>query len=166
MTDPLSLGDFLAEDHEKIDESLTLLERMLERDGADAVRHFQGMAERLENHMGWEEKVLFPAVPPSSRPLERHVESLRIDHERIRRVMNELGSAISEGRCSEARALLDDLRVYLEGHNRDEEYGIYVEADRVLDAEAKRRMMDLFENMKEGTGGGNPRRFDAGTPER
>ncbi|MBI4564147.1 MAG: hemerythrin domain-containing protein [Planctomycetes bacterium] len=144
MADPFSLDDFLAEDHKKIDEYLIFLVRALEKNSADAARPLQTMAERLDHHMEWEEKVLFPAVPPSPRLASRHVESLTIDHERIRRVMNELASAISHRQFSEACHAADDLRVFLQGHNRDEEYGIYVEADRVLGASERRRMAESF----------------------
>ena len=140
------MEELLAADHQLIDELLASLGKALEAGVTeDAGRHFRAMADRLGHHMEWEEAELFPAVPPSPRMAARHVESLKIDHERIRRTLGELSVAIERKQGPQARAALDDLRVFLAGHNGDEEVGIYREADRVLDAEEKLRMTRSFQ---------------------
>ena len=37
------------------------------------------------------------------------------------------------------------LRTLLQGHNYDEEHGVYVEADRLLAAVERRRLIERFE---------------------
>ena len=74
----------------------------------------------------------------------RHVESLKIDHERFRRTPGEFSIAIERRQGPQARAAPDDLQVFLAGHNGDDEVGIYREADRILDPEEKRRLTRSF----------------------
>lgn len=85
----------------------------------------------LEYHMRWEEEKLFPAaahlVPAKT------IESLLIDHERIRRSLDE--------------GDLEQLRVFLEGHNRDEEFGIYPAADKGLSEKARMKLIESFRGI-------------------
>jgi hypothetical protein len=102
------------------------------------------MVDRLGHHMQWEEDRLFPIVPPSPRMAARHLESLRIDHERIRRALADLALALERKELPAARSVLEELNIFLAGHNGDEEVGVYREADRVLDATEKLRLAQSF----------------------
>jgi len=140
-----SLEDLLTADHRVIDGLLKSIGQALAAGSMEAAgAQCRVMAGSLGHHMEWEESDLFPAVPPSARMSARHVESLLIDHERIRRTIQELGLALEGRQLQAARESLDDLTVFLAGHNDDEELGIYREADRVLGDEVKIRLARSF----------------------
>lgn len=92
---------------------------------------FEQLRDELERHIRWEEEHLFPAVERAGgNAVARHLDSLRADHEVIREAM--------------ADGNVERLRVLLAGHNWDEEHGVYVDADRLLDAEERRELLARF----------------------
>lgn len=134
-----SVDDVLGDDH------LALGKRLEELRAAPAPEAFRRFEARLRGHMTWEEKTLFPAVRARATAAEaRSLESLEIDHERIRETLDGVAAALGAGDVEAASRGLAGLEIYLRGHNYDEEHGVYVEADRYLSAEERRRLLDAF----------------------
>ena len=111
----------------------------------EALTILETFAQGLKAHMSWEEELLFPAVLAHATPTQRRsIESLQIDHERLRDTLTDLRSTLSAGDFEAARTLEDWLEKLLKGHNYDEEHGVYVEADQDLSVEERRGMIDQF----------------------
>ena len=75
----------------------------------------------------------------------RSIESLEIDHERLRDTLKDLEAAVAAGDVAGAGGIVRWLGTLLQGHNYDEEHGVYVEADRLLSPDERRRLMERFE---------------------
>jgi len=102
-------------------------------------------ARGLAHHMTWEDEVLFPAVKAVAGAKERRsIESLEIDHERLRDTLRSLESSLGDGDFAGALTLVRWLETLLRGHNYDEEHGVYVEADRLLLPAERQQMIDRF----------------------
>jgi hypothetical protein len=92
--------------------------------------------------MAWEDQFLFPAVKRVATAKERRsIESLEIDHDRLRDTLGSLESTLAAGDFGTAGTLVRWLRTLLAGHNYDEEHGVYVEADRLLSRADRRRLI-------------------------
>lgn len=146
MSETPSISDDLTSDHERIDACFRDLVDALGETPEAARRSLDELDRGLRRHMTWEEMVLFPAVlqaaPVTYR--RRAVDSLCSDHDCIRTTLTVLRAEILSGRREAAVRSLETLRVLLAGHNRDEEIGVYGDADRLLPADERRRILDLF----------------------
>jgi hypothetical protein len=142
MDGPSSLDDALTEDHVQLDAFLrTLLQSTMQRD-PDCLAALDLFERRLLRHMTWEEGALFPALREGgNRSLLRNLESLVIDHDRLRESLAALRSQIQEGQWPKADRSIETLGVFLEGHNRDEEKGAYTAADQRISDLYRRRLL-------------------------
>ena len=80
----------------------------------------------LLHHIAFEEEALFPALKGIA---DRTIESLKIDHEIIRGHLDRLVSFAEAGDKAGQADTAATLEIYLQGHNRDEEFGVYREID-------------------------------------
>lgn len=146
MTDSgASVDDLLGEDHEKLGKVLEALTESVLAGSPKASAILAEFSRGLACHMKWEEEGLFPAVREHATPEERRsIESLEIDHERIRGTLAGLGEALGAADGERARELVGLLDTYLKGHNYDEEHGVYAEADRYLPAGERNRLLEKF----------------------
>ena len=144
--DPDSLDDALRADHERLDALLSQLNSSLAAGPQAAAAALAPFSQGLKRHMAWEDESLFPAVKQVASTKERRsIESLEIDHERLRETLRSLESALAAGDVGAAEPLASWLSTLLQGHNYDEEHGVYVEADRLLDRDERRRLIERFE---------------------
>ena len=151
---PPSIDDRLGLDHERLDSLLEQCGRAVGARTGEASRLLDTFATALLAHMEWEEKHLFPAVKArSSARSQRSIESLEIDHERIRQTLSEARSGIDGSDWTGAAQALSNAAVFLEGHNYDEEHGVYVEADQLLGPDARRLLLEAFERAREAAKG-------------
>ena len=140
-----SVDDALRSDHERLDGLLVNLESAVAAGLLAAPRVLRSFADALLHHMSWEDQSLFPAVKRLASEKERRsIESLEIDHERLRDTLQSLESSLAAGDGATAGTLVDWLKTLLKGHNYDEEHGVYVEADRLLSHAERRRLIDRF----------------------
>jgi hemerythrin superfamily protein len=139
-----SIEDALSRDHEMIDAVFYRLSASLKDEASDARAPLEELVRRLGYHMQWEEDVLFPAARSVARISQKGIESLVLDHLRIRETLQWLETEIRQNHLDTARVVMDSLRVFLIGHNRDEEHGVYAEADRYLPPERRRQALEAF----------------------
>jgi len=143
--DPNSVDDVFGEDHQLLGALLERLRPAIVAGSPEAPQILETFAQGLKAHMNWEEELLFPAVSARATPAQkRSIESLEIDHERLRDTLSSLHSSLSAQDFGTAATLADWLETLLKGHNYDEEHGAYVEADRHLGVEERRAMIDRF----------------------
>ncbi|MBI2930594.1 MAG: hemerythrin domain-containing protein [Planctomycetes bacterium] len=140
-----SISDALQADHERLDGVFATLTDQIRERRPDAMETLEKLRTGLDNHIRFEEEVLFRAVRGATRayPL-RGIESLTIDHERIREMLAALRATVDRGDFAGAESAADELKVHLDGHNRDEEIGIYRDADRLLSEAEHARLLTIF----------------------
>jgi hypothetical protein len=142
---PTSLDDALTEDHVQLDGLFRHLRFALDRRDPAVEPARAEFERRLLRHMTWEEGTLFPALRAAQQDYpEKKIESLVIDHDRIREKLQELAAALRSLDWSAAARHGEDLWVLLEGHNRDEEKGVYTDADRKIPEAERRRLVGLW----------------------
>ncbi len=138
-----SVDDALTADHERLDGVLQALARSLPARPGETAALLAEFEQGLFPHMTWEEEALFPALLAAGYPAHR-VEGLIIDHRRIREALAELHSRLDGGDLARAAAAAEQVRIYLVGHNGDEEKILYPDADRLLPADQRRRLLKLW----------------------
>ncbi|HVE38291.1 MAG TPA: hemerythrin domain-containing protein [Planctomycetota bacterium] len=143
--DPDSVDDVFGEDHQVLGALLERLRSAIPERSPEALATLEAFTLGLRAHMSWEEELLFPAVfAHATSAQKRSIESLEIDHERLRETLSSLHSSLAAGDFATARTLADWLETLLRGHNYDEEHGVYVEADQYLTEELRRRLIEQF----------------------
>ena len=142
---PDSIDDVLGHDHQTLDEALRTFSEALQTRPEAARELLERLDGRLRVHMQWEEERLFPAVRARATAAQRRsLESLEIDHERLRETLEDMKAALNRGEIPAARRRLEDLLIFLQGHNYDEEHGVYVDADRLLSPRERRELLAAF----------------------
>lgn len=140
-----SVDDALGADHQRLDTLLLKLNAAVSAASAGAAEDLNRFSRALGHHMAWEDEHLFPVVKGVAGAKERRsIESLEIDHERLRDTLRSLESTVADGDFPAAGKLLGWLGTLLKGHNYDEEHGVYVDADRLLGAAERRQLIDRF----------------------
>lgn len=143
--DAKSIDDVLGDDHERLGCLLGQLRDQIRRREKNARQSLEQFDEGLVRHMTWEETALFPAVLDHATAAQRKsIESLYIDHERLRETLETLKSAVAEDDFSAADKSADWLETLLKGHNYDEEHGVYEESDKLLAVEERERLLGKF----------------------
>src|SRR5262245_43240545 len=133
MNDTASVDDALRADHERLDALLVQLEEAVSTASPTARDLLDPFDRALLHQLTWEARCLFPAVKALASAKERRsIESLEIDHERLRDTLRSLESTLAAEDYATAGSLVRWLGTLLQGHNYDEEHGVYVEADRLL----------------------------------
>jgi len=133
------IDDVLSADHLRLDGLFHRLEEWPSRGNLDALER------GLLPHMDWEEKVLFPALRPGLNAAKlKSLESLEIDHQRIRESLAAIREALTVIDLPLARKRIDLLKTFLKGHNAEEERGLYPDADSALNASERAALLELF----------------------
>jgi hemerythrin-like domain-containing protein len=141
----VSIDDTLGDDHERLGVILGQLREALGHGSEGAGELLKRFCGDLFRHMTWEEEDLFPAVRGRANPTQRRsIESLEIDHERLRETLTDLESALAAGDYGTAGRQVEWLEILLKGHNDDEEHGVYEEADRLLGSEERQGLLEKF----------------------
>jgi hemerythrin len=124
---PNPIRERMSGEHQRLERLLSELENAV--DGANAAtisRVFTELERGLAAHFDVEEKMLFPALPPGH---EAELRALRAEHERIRRMVDDLGirADLHTLRKDAAAELLAALRA----HAKREDRGVYEWAGRI-----------------------------------
>ena len=148
-THSTSVDDVLGDDHEILGKVLKRLLEAIPESPSEASAILADLDRDLGHHMKWEEEDLFPAVRErANQDQKRSIESLEIDHERIRETLKGLREALVADDRARATELSNLLHTYLRGHNYDEEHGVYVDADRLLTPIERSRLLGSFRSRQ------------------
>lgn len=140
-----SIDGRLGEDHERLDRLLKQLRGSVAQRSENAGELLERFGAGLLRHMSWEDADLFPAVRARATATQRRsIESLEIDHERLRDTLTEIRLTLTAGDFGNCGRLIEWLETLLLGHNYDEEHGVYEEADRQLSPEERRGLLEKF----------------------
>lgn len=126
-----AIGEFMTEDHDRID---VLLDAS--RDGGD--RALDAFAAALSRHIVWEEESLFPALTAKAgAEAVPAADTMRLQHEDFRARIEEIRRA---GDPALRRRLHETLAEALSEHNYAEEAYIYPWIDSSLDPAESARL--------------------------
>lgn len=129
-----SITEFFERDHHEID---AIFEKLAFQDIKRDLFLFQEFDKRLERHIVWEEKILFPAIAAVNPMIgQGPVRMMNMEHEVIRHSKTNARRAFEKGELSQAREHCETVKSMLEQHNMKEEHILYPACDQALDAKA------------------------------
>ena len=132
-----TLHAYLAGDHRACDEEYGWAEsRVVCADWPNAKQAFAGYVRHLEQHLGQEEQILFPAIERASGSTMGPTAVMRNEHEHMRAIVRAMSAAIDTRDATEFFDHADSLRMLMHQHNLKEESVLYPMAERLLGADA------------------------------
>jgi len=156
------ISAYFFEDHRKIDASIARLRRDLDEFPLASsqvhletlVEAFQALNAHLEQHMRWEEEVIFPAAEARMPELAQGPgRVMRREHVDIRSYLRRLQECfvrheLDEDTRHEIRRALGAAEGVLGEHNEKEETVYYPLCDRLFSAEEAERLLDRLQDVR------------------
>ncbi len=143
------INESLTEDHHRLDDLLEGFQQWRAKDPGKARDFLTRFTLGLHRHLHWEEAILFPLFEQKTGQ-SGLTNTLRGEHEELRRWLAELSSKIEQGDTDcdyEEKMLVEELG----GHNAREEYALYPELDRLLTDEEKKTAVEAMAAVPEGS---------------
>ena len=135
VTAPFSIA--LTEDHRRCDRLLALVEGAADSGDWEAIgQEAARFRDATLGHFNFEEAVLFPALEAQAPMAAGPTGVMRMEHTQMRRMLDELASAVTVRSADDCLGLLETLHLIAQQHNAKEEGILYPMADRALAAEA------------------------------
>ena len=140
-----TLTQFYADDHRRLDELFAAFQNLKPAD-PKRVEMFRQFRSGLEQHMAWEEAILFSEYDARTAEEGRdRTKDLRFEHEELRGFMGDIEDKMRKGDFKTQKDE-DHLFAMLAAHNFTEENGFYQKVDELLTDEERAR---IFTRMKE-----------------
>ncbi len=143
-----SINEFLTEDHNRLDELLEGFQERKSGNLAEAAEFWTRFASALKRHLLWEETILFPLFEQKTG-LSGLTDTLRAEHEEIREWLAAFDEKVQQQDADsdhEAEMLINELG----GHNAREEYALYPQLDKLLNAGEKQAVFEAMSVVSEG----------------
>lgn len=128
------LAAFFEQDHRDCDARWTDVEELLDTADTDSARGaWQKYDAGMRRHLAMEEDVLFKSFDAMSEVSGAGTTAvLRMEHQQIRKLLDQIGSAIASGDAESALNIGDTLLILTEQHNAREEATLYPAAETIL----------------------------------
>jgi len=141
-----TINEHYTEDHERLDELFFQFKKLKSSDQARAKNNFAQFKSGLEQHMVWEEEILFPSFETKFGHVGGPTEVMRWEHQEIRKYLDAISKKLAQGDWqTEAEEL--GLTSVLCPHNHKEESILYPMIDQVTQAEERK---EIFARMGKG----------------
>lgn len=140
------LATYYTDDHRRLDYLFEKFERLKTKDPAWALKILREFRAGLEQHMAWEEAILFSEYDARVKDPDRSVtDQLLSEHGEILNVLDRLETKLAEPSSNTA---VEEARLVkaLADHNRTEETGLYLQLDRLLTDQERE---EIFTRMRE-----------------
>lgn len=139
--------DFMADDHDRLDEIFKKFRKLKNEDIRKAKKFFHDFKIGLQRHIVWEEEILFPLFENKTGMNDNGPTAvMRMDHRQIKDFLEKIHDRISKGDVP-ADILEEGLLEVLTEHNNKEENILYPWIDNSVSekerAEAFKRMQEL-----------------------
>lgn len=132
-----TLSPFLVEDHRRCDDELAAVETAVQKkQWQTASPAWTKFAADVRCHFAREEVTLFPAFERATGMRGGPTMVMRMEHEQMRQLLDELGAAIAATDGKRFLALSESLMVLTQQHNMKEEQVLYPMFDDVLAGDA------------------------------
>jgi iron-sulfur cluster repair protein YtfE (RIC family) len=136
--------DFLGTDHRACDTLFAAAEVAVAQKHWDDVRGlFDRFRTAMDRHLAMEERILFPAFEAGAGFSMGPTRVMRMEHEQMRELLNEMQAAIVARDDSEYLGLSETLNMLMQQHNLKEEGMLYPMSDQALAANRE----DLIREM-------------------
>ena len=131
------LAGFFTQDHRDCDSRWAELEGLLDSGISDASNQaWQEFDDSMRRHFAMEEDILFPAFDArSGMGGGGPTAMMRMEHQQMRGLLDQIGEAMSTGDTEEALDLGDTLLMVIQQHNVKEEGMLYPMAENMLAGE-------------------------------
>lgn len=128
------LAAFFEQDHRDCDARWADVEELLDTADTDSARGaWQKYDAGMRRHLAMEEEVLFKSFDAMSEVSGAGTTAvLRMEHQQIRKLLDQIGSAIASGDAESALNIGDTLLILTEQHNAREEATLYPAAETIL----------------------------------
>jgi hemerythrin-like domain-containing protein len=132
-----SLAEYFTQDHRDCDARWADVEELLDKTDAEASREvWKKFDDSMRRHLAMEEDVLFPAFDArSGMGGGGPTAMMRMEHQQMRGLLDQIDLAIQSGDAEEALDLGDTLLMLIQQHNVKEEGMLYPMATNILGAE-------------------------------
>jgi iron-sulfur cluster repair protein YtfE (RIC family) len=125
--------DFLGSDHRACDDLFAAAEEnVAKKNWESASKLFRQFHQAMDRHFAMEEDVLFPAFEAKTGNTIGPTQVMRMEHEQMRVLMNDMERAVTAGNDAEYLGLSETLNMIMQQHNLKEENMLYPMSDRVL----------------------------------
>ncbi len=125
--------DFLGSDHRACDDLFASAEADVAQNNWDSARTlFVRFREAMAHHLSMEETVLFPAFEARTGNSMGPTQVMRMEHEQMRGLMQDMAGAVAAGNQSAYLGLSETLNMLMQQHNLKEENMLYPMSDQVL----------------------------------
>lgn len=141
-----SINQHYTEDHDRLDELFHQFQKQKATDHNTAVKAFQQFKAGLEQHIVWEEEILFPSFEKKFGHLGGPTAVMRWEHQEIRKYLDAISTKLAqEDWQTEVEEI--GLTSVLCPHNHKEESILYPMIDQVTHAE---ELKEIFARMGKG----------------
>jgi hemerythrin-like domain-containing protein len=126
------LVHFFTADHRHCDELWAAVEAAADKGHEAARAAFDDFYATTRMHLDLEEQVLFPAFEQATGMTEGPTTVMRMEHEQMRALLEQVATAISTGDLEEALDQGDTLLMLTQQHDQKEEAMLYPMAEQAL----------------------------------
>ncbi|MCW8929701.1 MAG: hemerythrin domain-containing protein [Gammaproteobacteria bacterium] len=139
-----TISAFMASHHKECDEQFAMAEESIANsDWEKGIEQWNQFASELEKHFSREENVLFPAFESQTGMTGGPTQMMRMEHEQMRALVNEINKASVSKDKDQFLALTETLMVTMQQHNMKEEQILYPMTDQSLP-----NAVDIVEQMR------------------
>lgn len=127
-----SISDFMEKDHDRLDGLFNQYKDLKNSNQNKAKEIFSGLKSGLENHIMWEEEILFPLFEQKTGMFNGGPTAvMRMEHTSIKNFLNAISAKLTVGSI-QTDNLDSNLVSILSEHNNKEENILYPMIDRLL----------------------------------
>ena len=142
-----SINEHYTHDHDRLDELFNQFQTLKTSDRRQAANTFREFKAGLEQHIVWEEELLFPSFETKFGLPGGPTEVMRWEHREIRKYLDAITEKLARGDCdTEVEEM--GLQAVLCLHNHKEESILYPMIDQLTDAEER---AEIFARMSTST---------------
>jgi len=126
------IKEFMTQDHRECDNLYAPLEEAISKgDFEKALELYTPFKEAMLTHFAMEEEKLFPKMEEFIGSGEGPIYVMKMEHNQIRSIINQLGEAINSKNQQKALGLGETFMIMTQQHNMKEEQILYTMADQL-----------------------------------
>lgn len=142
----VSINEHYTHDHDRLDELFHQFQTLKTSDRVQAANNFREFKAGLEQHIVWEEEILFPSFETKFGLPGGPTEVMRWEHREIRKFLDAIAEKLVREEF-DTEAEEEGLQAVLCPHNQKEEGILYPMIDQVTGAEER---AEIFTRMSAG----------------
>ncbi len=133
----MSIKEFMSSDHKDCDLLFAKAEHAAITGDWDITNQsFEAFVQAMERHFGVEEQALFPAFEQHTGMLSGPTEIMRMEHEQMRTLFNEMQEAVEQQQSDDYLGTAETLLIMMQQHNMKEEQILYGMMNQTLSTDA------------------------------